>query len=106
MTCIAALAASLLVAPCEPLAAPILELSLPASPRPVAARRMSNPELSRIRGGSRYLATRGADGIVRLFQDAGLRDMTLAAPIPTQIPDAWWAEVGAAYIAASIAASR
>lgn len=89
--CALALALAALTSACPaPAAAP---------PAPVEARRLSQPELARIRGAGGFVAKRGRDGVVRLVQDSNMRDMTLVSPAPTQIPDNWFAQTGASLLA-------
>jgi hypothetical protein len=73
-----------------------------AIPTVTADRRLSDPQLSRIRGGWAYVARTGRDGIVRLVRDGNTRDMNLLVPVAAQQMDAWWGEVGSAYIAAGL----
>ncbi|HEX8400749.1 MAG TPA: hypothetical protein VF628_03505 [Allosphingosinicella sp.] len=68
----------------------------------VQARRLSNPELDRIRGGWAVLTRTGPDGVIRLVRDGNTRDMTMTLPPGVQMLDNWFAEVGSAYIAASL----
>lgn len=95
--------ALLIVAQCEPIAVSASPLQLPER-QSAQARRLSNPELSRIRGGYRFLARKGEDGIIRLVQDSNTRDMTLAASVTAQQMDAWWGELGASFVAATVTA--
>lgn len=95
--CAVTLALAVVSAACPPVSLQLSE----AKPAAVS-RRLSNPELDQIRGGQGYVAKAGRNGLVRLVQDGNVRDMNFVLSSASQPMDAWWSDVGSAYVALSL----
>ncbi|HEX8443751.1 MAG TPA: hypothetical protein VF631_08900 [Allosphingosinicella sp.] len=101
--CLALIALSFATAPCAEQAqgTPADNLPLEVSPMdtlplavvahrpPESTGPLSNPELSRIRGGDGYIARTGPNGTVRLIQGANAREMNFASAPTWQQMDSW-----------------